>query len=236
MRNLWVALSLICIAPGGTFGQTVQSAPPAEFEVASIKPSQPSLDAGARVDPALMHFTNLSLSNYIGMAFSLKSFQLSGPDWIDREKFDIDAKIPAGQQDQFPAMMERLLEQRFQLKVHRETRILPVYVLVAASGGLKIHPNEHAAGPSSTKWGPGRLEAHDLPLSSLLGQFEDRPVVDATGIAGTFDFTLKWSEDANQGPSLRDALQEQLGLKLEPRKQPFEIVVVDSIARKPSEN
>ncbi len=154
---------LIGMACCAALSQERPSVPPAvspEFEVATVRPSQTAggftYSTGVQFDPAQVRMTNFSLSNCILIAYGVKSFQVSGPDWIGRAFYDITAKMPAGaKQEQFPAMMRKLLEQRFQLEVHRESKVLPTYALVVASGGLKIHPSETKQG--GAQWRPGHL-------------------------------------------------------------------------------
>jgi len=251
VRKLIAFANLIWIACGAAFGQNGPAAPaaaPVEFEVATIKPSQTAggfaYSVGVQFDPAQVRMTNMSLENCITMAYQVKPFQLSGPDWMGNAFFDITAKMPAGaKQEQFPAMMQKLLEQRFQLKVHRESKVLPAYALVVSSGGLKIHPSK--SGQGGTQWRPGHVEMHETRLSDLAASLSgmptiDRPVVDQTGVQEVFDFTLDWAEDEEHEaagiPPIRAALEEKLGLKLEPRKLPVEMLVIDHIEKKPSEN
>jgi uncharacterized protein (TIGR03435 family) len=148
-------------------------------------------------------------------------------------------------------MLQSMLAERFKLAAHRETRQLNVYSLVMAKGGLKIKPVEQGAGRTSA--GPGKLEAQGISfgkLADLLSRFLDRPVMDATGVPGLFNFTLEWrpedtrrlmepgdsGQDPVAGPSIFTALEEQLGAKMEVRKGPVEILVIDHVERVPTEN
>src|SRR5260370_3342594 len=107
------------------FAQT--SPPRLEFEVASIKPSAAPvagrLAAGVKVDGAQVHGSFLALKDYIRSAYKVKDYQISGPSWLGSERFEIDAKLPAGAtREQVPEMMQTLLAERFELKTHRETK------------------------------------------------------------------------------------------------------------------
>src|ERR1051326_6815271 len=119
------------------FGQTRL-----EFEVASIRPAPQQIqlvNVGLRIDGAQVRGTSLPLRDYIVLAYKLKPSQVTGPDWIISQRFDIAAKLPDGaSQDQFRDMLQTLLTDRFQMKAHRETKELPVYVLGVAKSGLKI--------------------------------------------------------------------------------------------------
>jgi uncharacterized protein (TIGR03435 family) len=241
--------NLTWLACCAAFGQSSSAAPPTaspEFEVATAKPVHPEgfgYSVGAQFDPGLVRMNNMSLENYIESAYEINSYQLSGPDWMKTEHYDITAKMPAGAtQEQFPAMLRKLLEQRFQLRVHRESKVLSAYALVVSSGGLKMHPSKTGQG-GTTQWGMGHVEAHEISLAYLAASLHGwvgRPVVDQTGIQGVFDFTLDWAEDEEHEaagiPSIRTALEEKLGLKLEPRKLPVEMLVIDHLEKKPTEN
>jgi bla regulator protein blaR1 len=182
---------------------------------------------------------------------------VGGPDWLGSDDYEIQAKIedslyaamqkmtPAQQREQVNLMEQSLLADRFKLKAHFETREMPMYALVIAKGGPKLTAAKE--GESS------RLSMHGNEMTATattLDQWIHNPflggrvVVDQTGLKGTYDFTLTWSESvASSGglesgtdaPSLFTAVQEQLGLKLVPTKGPVEVIVVDHI-EKPSEN
>jgi len=114
-----------------------------EFEVASIKPSAPGGQgqaiAGLHIDGAMVRYSALSLKLYLGMAYDLKNYQISAPDWIASDRWDITAKLPAGSDPkQIPEMLQALLRDRFQMKMHRETKEFPVYGLIIGKGGLKL--------------------------------------------------------------------------------------------------
>lgn len=239
-------IGMACCAALCQPGPAVTPAPAPEFEVATVKPAQAQgfeYSMGMQVDPARLRVTNMSMRWYITWAYALKDFQLSGPAWMASERYDITAKVPAGAKaQQFPHMMQKLLEQRFQLKYHRESSILPVYALVLAGSGLKIHPSQTATGATAQS-SSGHLEVRECSLPSLadsLSGWVDRPVVDETGVREVFDFTLDWAVDEEHEaaglPSIRVALLEKLGLKLEPRKRPVAMLVIDHADKTPSEN
>jgi uncharacterized protein (TIGR03435 family) len=120
-----------------------QTAPRLEFEVASIKPSASGgisqVRAGLHIDGSLVSCARFSINDYIGIAYKVRSYQISGPDWTASERFDINAKLPAGSQGkEIPEMLQTLLEDRFKMKFHRENKDFPVYGLVIGKGGLKM--------------------------------------------------------------------------------------------------
>jgi uncharacterized protein (TIGR03435 family) len=136
-------------------------------------------------------------------------------------------------------MLQTLLADRFQLVIHHEQKSAPAYALVVAKSGLKMKPSE--ATGSSSQGGKGQITATGVTMAKLADQLSRRlgvPVVDLTETPGGYDFKLQWSidGDANDAQSaLFDALQSQLGVKLEARKLPLDLIVVDK-AEKPSEN
>jgi uncharacterized protein (TIGR03435 family) len=136
-------------------------------------------------------------------------------------------------------MLQALLSERFKLAIHRESKERTVYELVVGKNGPKLHEVE--AGPGHSNGGHGSLSAQKMSMSHLadsLSRIVDLPVLDMTGLKGAFDIELKWAPDGDDanGPSIFTAVQEQLGLKLEQRKGPMEIIVVDHAERVPTEN
>jgi uncharacterized protein (TIGR03435 family) len=226
------------------------------FEVASIKPNR-SLGgmSSIRFSKGRVSMENVSLKKVMLNAYGIpddREYALDGPGWLATERFDIDATFPPDSPiAQVRQMIQTMLAARFKMALHKETRQLPVYSLMIAKGGLKIHPVEDGQGKTSN--GPGRMEATKISmqkLSNLLSRLLSLPVTDATGVTGVFDFTLQWSPDeppksaptdtseaaASAGPSIFSALQEQLGLKLTSEKAPVEVLVIDSIQKTPTAN
>jgi uncharacterized protein (TIGR03435 family) len=137
-----------------------QAPPRLEFEVASVRPSEPILtpaDAakiGVHIDGARVNITKLSLSEYLTVAYRMKLHQISGPEWMASARFDINAKLPANSKgDQIPEMLQALLTDRFGMKFHREMRDFPVYALIVGKNGLKMKetPPDPAADPASER-------------------------------------------------------------------------------------
>ncbi|HTB11325.1 MAG TPA: TIGR03435 family protein [Bryobacteraceae bacterium] len=272
----------------------------AQFEVASIRPSPPPgperMNVGVHIDGARVSCTALNLKDYISAAYKIKIYQIEGPDFLGSERFDINAKLPAGAAEaQVPDMIKALLAERFQMKAHRETKDFPVYALVVAKGGLKMKespvdpnevgdPGEKPKAPATNVTGSGgrggvhleyghgsfftmadnKFIARKLAIANfveVLARFEDKPVVDMTGLTGSYDFDLEFTQEdymamlirsaiaagitmppealrmlsGSSGDSLTNAL-ERLGLKLENRKAPLEVLVVDRIEKAPTEN
>jgi uncharacterized protein (TIGR03435 family) len=228
------------------------------FEVASVKPSDPD-SRGTHTDfpNGTFHATGVTAKLCIILAYDIQAFQLEGgPSWIANERYDIVAKVAAGQVKgahdperivQMRTGLQGLLADRFQLRIHRETKLMPAYVLVAAKSGFKLKEtpdNGHGTnvGADSAR---GKLTAQQISMQSLASNLSwilNSPVADMTGIKGVFDLKLDWAPEEGAataepatGPSIFTALQEQLGLKLDKQKAPMEMVVIDRI-EKPSEN
>jgi uncharacterized protein (TIGR03435 family) len=149
-------------------------------------------------------------------------------------------------------MLQELLADRFHLKVHHEVQQLPVYSLVIAKGGSKLAVSKiEDPTQGNMQAGNGELAVKGMPLILILDSLTEesgRPIIDHTGLTGNYDFTLKWAPEQKQmssptnaagpdiaGPSLFTAVQEQLGLKLEPTKAPVDTIVIDHLEQ-PSEN
>ena len=176
------------------------------------------------------------------------------------QHYDVIAKLPpnTSRAEQF-LMLQSLLADRFKVGVHSEMRDLNVYALVVSSKGAKLHEVEKPerparpldnGNPSARRFG-GKISMGDLCLFLGGGPSGlDRPVVDMTGLTGYYDVTLEWSQDETQPrpaepdtasaavplPSLFQALEQQLGLRLEPRKNPAKVIVVDHFDPVPAEN
>ncbi len=177
---------------------------------------------------------------------------IGGPEWLrqDVDQFEIQAKIedslfaamqtmtPAQQREQVALMEQSLLAHRFHLKVHFETRELPVYELVLAKGGSKLTSAKEGEGSRLSSLGNGQgmemtataITLNEFVLSPLLtGQAGGRPVIDRTGLTGAYDFTLRWEPEQFAASEFFSAIQEQLGLRLAPSKAPVEVIVIDRI-------
>jgi len=224
------------------FGQT--------FEVASIKPSsaETGSSSGISTKSGRMNARNVTLKRCMLGAYGIPEVQiLGGPKWVGENRYDIDAKAigPAGNSE-LMAMLQGLLAERFQLSFHRETRPLSGFVLTIGKSGLKAKTSAPDT-QSKTNSGRGRLDAESCTMAQLALKLSEAlkvPVLDQTEIKGAFDFRLEWTPDEMQaktpdappsGPSLFSAVQEQLGLRLEGRKVPAEVLVIDR-AELPSEN
>ena len=247
-------LVLVCAGPAAIgFGQTPK------YEVASIKPSSPN-----RQNRGPMHWspggrftaTGAKLKELIQLAYEVEDFQISGgPDWTESESYDIVA-VPDREVPLNPAnaatmytMLQLLLEDRFQLKLHRELREMQVYALVAGRNAPKLQESKIADGQNweLAKSPAGKLMAINTPMSILakfLSRELNRIVIDRTELKGYFDFTLAWTSaaltstsvaGADRGPSIFTAVQDHLGLRLESTRGPVQVLIIDHI-EKPTAN
>jgi uncharacterized protein (TIGR03435 family) len=271
--------ALSCLA---VFGQSVQ---PTVFEVASVKSAVPS---GGRVgssmhggpgtsDTGRIIFTNVTLMNVLPRAYDVKPYQVTGPDWLSSERYDITATIPPGTtKEQFNLMLQRLLAERFHLALHHETKELQGYELIRGKTGPKLKPSteigpnvEPTEAPKTDASGFPQLSAPGLvmmegvhgttvvsfltaraqSLSALVEMLSKEfrlPVVNKTGLTGKFDFTLEFAPQVpgslpletpdESAPNLVSAIPQQLGLKLDPKKIPVDILVIDRADKVPTEN
>jgi bla regulator protein BlaR1 len=279
-----ISFGLLYAAPNGVATQSENS--PAQlpvFEVASIKPGKPG-PSQLMMGPDGVSIVGVPLHMIIREAYQVQDSQVLGePGWIQSARYDLQAKVNSSDVAELKklsfaqrwAMVQPILAERFQLKVHWATKELPVYALVVAKSGPKLkeakpgdtYPNGLNAsdgggrgkgGKMFMQW--GQLTAQALPVSALVKllseQQQDRLIVDQTGLSGVYDFTLKWTPegpqpamfkgdgggppqpkttDESSEPSLFTAMQEQLGLKLESRKAPVQVLVIDHVER-PSAN
>ena len=244
------------------------------FDVASVKKA--TIPAGApehyqyhmtlTIDGFRAEFANASLIDLLRTAFRVDTFQISGPDWMTVERFDVVARIPAGaSKDRVPEMLQQLLATRFALAVHHEQRDRNVLALVEAKGRAKppVTPTTSDApvgGAFKRSFGAdGSMQINIRrytmkQLAELLGSFLGRPIADATGLHGEYDVSVSFSpEDLRSAASAAGvaapsqvgdggtdssiaASLGKLGLKLEARKLPIDYLFVDHVERTPTAN
>ncbi|MGA3187753.1 MAG: TIGR03435 family protein [Bryobacteraceae bacterium] len=209
------------------------------FEVASIRPGRPDLPkGGVTTGKGKLRVENETLKRCIMSAFSVGPNQIvGGPPWLETDTFVITAKAeePVDDDAAIMTMLRELMKERFKLESHRESRTIQAYVLGVAKNGPKLEKS--AGGQSATLNGRGRISAKASTMdhfAQVLSRQVDYPVVNETGIEGLFDLKLEWT-NADTGPSIFTAIQEQLGLRLTSRKTPVDVIVIDHLER-PSEN
>lgn len=235
-----------------------QTAPPAaaSFDVASIKPAK--LDArgySIRPLPGRLEAENVTLQQSIAEAYHVYDFQVSGPKWTTSDRYDLEAKTGGGvpaTRTQLRAMLQQFLADRFTLRVRRESKEMPVYALEAAKPGARLERPKNPDAPTAFHVFQRRqITAENAPLEPLTAALTwmlGKPVLDRTGLTGSFDYRLEWAPDEVQvqsqeappdasgnAPSLGAVLQSQLGLKLVSRKDAMDLIVVES-AERPAAN
>ena len=294
------------------------------FDVATVKPAPPPTPNGRGMimigrptggpgtnNPGRIHYPFTNLKSLLQSAYDVKDFQISGPEWLATERFDIQATMPPETtKEQFKAMLQNLLAERFKMTVHRDTKELPMYSMIVAKSGpkLKESPPETPAAPAGADDAPKsppplpppgqmKFDAAGFPLltapmgggrggmfqmmmpgrarltatrqstqdlADRLSSILTKPVTDSTGLQAKYDFTLTYSTDGLAsggglmllGPpgggggeearknmpdvespqDLFSAIQAQLGLKLESKKGPVALIVVDKAEKVPTEN
>lgn len=240
--------------------QSPAATAPVEFEVAALKPTA-DLSLPGRITRPVggvgYHGTNMPLMSYIRVAYQVRDSQISGPEWLNTDHFDLEAKAdrPASV-DELHTMLQHLLEERFHMKVRREMRDQSGYALVVEKGGPKMatHPIEDKE-TQPIRSGSGPHTGTNVTMTYLaffLSNELDKTVVDKTGLDGHYDFEVTWAGDnmspmmaasdhdkemrpeermamAPGGMTLFDALKKQLGLRLDPAKVPVEHLVIEHI-------
>lgn len=288
------------------------------FDVVSIKPSPPPGGSGGMVrmmmgsrfgpgtpDPTRWACDNCTLMSLLTQAYNLKRFQITGPAWLDNDRFDITARVTEGStKDDLRLMQQSMLVERFGMKSRLEQKEMPVYDLVLAKGGPKFKESTTTpADPGTPMTFGGRGGAVKIDMGSdgfpnlppgrtmtmsfngnskhqavaedikqftdLLAGNLDKPVTDSTGLKGKYDFTLTFAggngrggpgsmmvtmreapgdhatggnplegldPDAMSQPPLQKAIQDQLGLRLEPQKGLSDLLTIDTINKTPTEN
>jgi uncharacterized protein (TIGR03435 family) len=223
-----------------------------KFEVVSIKPNdsnstnQSDGNSGGR-----FRATNISVRALIARAYGMPQGQVMGPDWLETARYDVIAKFPEDfvlsvpNLPQIQTMHRNMLADRFKLQAHPETRSLPAYALVVDKKGSKLgDAREGCSASRSNNYGTFIGTCITMKsFAEFVSWYADLPVVDMTSINGSYDVNLKWTVERRQpdaadsmvGTTLDIALQEQLGLKLERRKAPIDVLIIDRV-EKPTEN
>jgi uncharacterized protein (TIGR03435 family) len=227
---------------------------PAAFDAASIKPSNIGTDSSSwNSRRGYIVMKNQTLQRLVAIAYGFNDEQrvLGGPKWVGSDRFDVEARAVGPAMDpELLLMLRNLLAERFHLAVHRETKNDSGFSLALVKGGLKIHPDE-TGGKQVWNSRRGKIVAERVPMTKLAESLTGLlgvPVVDMSDAKGLYSFTLEWTPDARHttspdgtsvaapsGPSLEDVLASKIGLKLENRKLPIEVIVIDK-AEKPAEN
>ena len=250
--HLLLSFPVLFLVPAAT-AQT----PHPTFEVATVRPSPPDADpkTGNWTIPGKGQITatHVSLALLVKLAYDVDDSQITNePGWLDSKLYDIAAKAEDGIQltrEELRPRLQDLLQQRFHLVVHTETHVVRGYALVVAKGGPHLIPTKGDRFPGfrinvsrgqmrGSNWSMSQLAKYLIPAAQF-------PVIDETGIAGSYDVSFSFDPAADAGstagslndaPSLNEALTQATGLSLEPRKVPVEFIVIDSVDSAPTEN
>jgi uncharacterized protein (TIGR03435 family) len=256
------ALMLLCTAPPHALAQSTAAVPVVpmakdahpSYAVAAIKPHDPnSSHQGFHAKGERFLIQNETVSSLLKYSYAIHLHQIiNAPDWLSDDPYDIDGKSDTEGEPNFTQqqeMIQKLLADRFKLKFHREQRTLAVYAIRIVKGGPKLTP---AADPNAQADQNAKGHGNELTqiyTSASMADFvlgmqffvDDRPIIDQTGLTGRYDFSFRYTPDEshstepNPAPGMFTAIQEQLGLKLEPIKAPIDVFVIDHVER-PSEN
>lgn len=242
---------LCTVIAAAALGQTAEA--PA-FDVASVKPGAGGGREAFRREsieatPGSVTMRNITLKSCIAWAYHVTTAQVTGPDWMGNERYDIAAKAagPANEA-QLRVMTQGLLAERFRVQLHRQTKEMPAYVLTVGKNGPKFQESktdgEMAIDPDRKTM---TVTAHRVPVSQLIDmlvRLYQMPVIDETGLTGRYDVSInaaKYIPQSGDRPSdplslIQDALQDELGLKLEARRMPVDLLIVDHAEKAPVEN
>jgi uncharacterized protein (TIGR03435 family) len=244
-RMIRTALSLLVL----TSLALAADAPPA-FDVASIRPSEGGRET-VDVLPGTVTMRNMRVAGAIRWAYNILDAQVSGPDWLNSTRFDIIAKASTpAREAEMRTMMQKLLADRFKLEFHRQIKDVSALVLTVGKNGHKLKEVEQEGSPS---FQTGRLNltgkgATVAQLIVFLSRELRQPIVDQTGLVGRYDYFLDINayvteEMRNQpGPPaeapsiIAQALQAQLGLRVDPKKVPLEVLIIDKMEKTPTDN
>ena len=250
---LLISFALSCLV---AVGQASSTAP--AFDVATVKPSQhlvgPDYNNQLSYSPTGIIARNVTLKRLLAEAYQLQLNQVLGPSWLDKNEYDIDAKAAGpGTKEQMALMLRSLVAERFKLTQHSEARDLRVYELMIGKSGPKIHPMSDGENPTVP---PGfhfhgdlrrfadllavqlSIPASDNPAEPARASPSPIPVLDKTGLSGIFDFSVDIHPElgTDMFASWQRALEDQLGLRIESRKENVSVLVVDEAAKVPTEN
>jgi uncharacterized protein (TIGR03435 family) len=223
---------------------------PLQFDVASVRPSQPGREVIEPL-PGSLTMRNVRMRSCIAWAYDLEEDLIQGPDWTGDAWFDILAKpaAPANASD-LREMLQALLAARFHLEQHRETKEISALILTVGKNGSKLQPTDTEGSPSF-KTGKANLTGQGATVAQLthfLSHELHMPIVDRTGLTGRYNYFLDvnayLTEEIRKSPGtppeaasiVAQAVQAQLGLKLDAKKAPVEVLVIDRLDKTPTEN
>jgi len=254
MKRALEVLSLVVLLPHGATGQS--------FAIADVRTSVPgTAERGGFFPGGRLDMRGATMLTLIALAYGVDTdYILGGPGWLNTDRFDLIAKAPTAtpSAETMQAMLQALLADRFQLSVHHAQKDMPVYLLTVVKRSPNLHdalkPDEPPGCPRvDGESGLNHRACHNSGITALIAllpqvasNYVDHPVVDMTGLTGSYDFRMDWmgkgpylaakaNPDGPPAVSIFDAL-EKLGLKLEPGVRPTPVILVDKVNRKPTEN
>src|ERR1039457_126821 len=255
-----ITILLSGLLSSAAFGQPAATTP--AFEMADVHvtpPGEPSRDAGF-IPGGRFEVRAVTMLELISTAYGVDDDAriLGGPAWLDTDKFDIIAKVPAGTpQTALQPMLQTLLADRFKLAIHNDTKPLPIFALIA---GKRPQLKESAApGDAGCRMnvvdGVRTYTCHNMTMEGFVQRlpgvaaaYLNHPLMDFTGLKGTYDFALHWTgrnaalpaKSGDTDPptpiTVFEAVDKQLGMKIEPRQQPLPVIVVDHVNQTPTDN
>jgi uncharacterized protein (TIGR03435 family) len=249
-------ITLVLMNAAYSCAQSQAGAAPPSFDVASLKPSPPppgdtyNANLGS-IRNGEVALTNATLVDCIKFAYGLVSDeQMAGPDWTKSKsiRFDVLAKAPPSTpRDQLLLMLRTLLTERFHLAMHSDRRAFSHYALLVGKNGPRLHEVPRDPATSHMTYRIGSLTHNQISMQTLallLSRQMREMVLDETGLKGVYELKLEWTPEASRavpdapeaGPTIFTAVQEQLGLKLEGRKDAVEVLVIDHAEKVPVEN
>jgi uncharacterized protein (TIGR03435 family) len=251
-------LSGAALQIASTSQATSDFTPQPAFEVSSIRMADSSphslddLQKGIGLTSPIKFPTNPFYAHYaplkflISLAYGVEDWEhiQGGPSWLGSQNYDIEAKVDGDRAltlEQMRPLLQNLLEQRFHLTVHREQKEVTGYALVVAKGGPKLQPSKEGERPFGYIL-PNGIQDQNASIQSLASMLTipaGGTVTDKTGIVGSYDFKLKYATASHPDSNLPDlftAVEEQLGLKLEPQRAPVDFLVIDHVDKIPTEN
>jgi uncharacterized protein (TIGR03435 family) len=231
---------------------------PPTYEVASIKPNtDDDFRYAFRIErDGTLYATGITVKRLMMTAYNVQGFRfIGGPGWVAARRWDVQAKPSrAASEEQIRPMLRALLEDRFQLRAHSETRDMPVYELVVDRNGSKVPTAKDAKATPIVRVATGSIELTNNTSATFASQLSyalAQPVIDKTGLSGNFDFAIRWTPEPGEdggpttaglppgtsappastpdGPSVFTAIREQLGLRLKSARGPVEVVVIDNV-------
>jgi uncharacterized protein (TIGR03435 family) len=263
MMRAFAGIGFVALLSGAAFGQTPGS--PATFDVADVHASARSANpftSGGVLRGGRYELRKATMVDLIRFAYGVDADKvLGGPSWLETDRFDVIAMAPPSTSPEtLKLMLQALLADRFKLTVHMDSKSLPTYALTVGSGKPKLKEAAGSGNPGCQPQAPQNPQPGAVPYANIScrnmtmeafaqnlrgfgGAYLTGPVVDSTGLKGSWDFDLKWSPTrpmlaaaGADGITIFDAVDKQLGLKLDLQNASTSVIVVDQVNQKPTDN